>query len=91
MDRFQWQDTYTLNQDLSMTLTERGVRGSDSNRVDSAEATTFFIQDQWTLDALIINAGLRYEDITITREEWSKSDPPRSNGLTKDISNDTIF
>ena len=89
MDRFQWQDTYTLNQDLSMTLTERGVRGSDSNRVDSAEATTFFIQDQWTLDALIINAGLRYEDITITREEWSKSDPTRSNGLTKDISNDS--
>nr|WP_193988470.1 TonB-dependent receptor [Lelliottia steviae] len=89
MDRFQWQDTYTLNQDLSMTLTERGVRGADSNRVDSAEATTFFIQDQWTLDALIINAGLRYEDITITREEWSKSDPTRSNGLTKDISNDS--
>ncbi|MCP4060504.1 MAG: TonB-dependent receptor [Pseudoalteromonas sp.] len=89
MDRFQWQDEYTLNQDLSMTLTERGVPGSDSNRVDSATARTLFIQDEWTLDALVISAGLRFEDITITREEWAKSDPKRSNGLTKNVSNDT--
>lgn len=89
MDRFQWQDEYTLNQDLSMTLTSQGVPGSDSNRFDSAKATTLFIQDQWTLDALVISAGLRYEDITIKREEWAKSDPTRSNGLTKNISNDT--
>lgn len=89
MDRFQWQDEYTLNQDLSMTLTSQGVPGSDSNRFDSAKATTLFVQDQWTLDALVISAGLRYEDITISREEWSKSDPKRENGLTKDISNDT--
>jgi len=89
MDRFQWQDEYTLNQDLSMTLTSQGAPGSDSNRFDSAKATTLFVQDQWTLDALVISAGLRYEDITISREEWSKSDPKRENGLTKDISNDT--
>ncbi len=89
MDRFQWEDKYTLNQDLSLTLTEQGVPGSDSNRVDSAEASTLFIQDEWTIDALVVSAGLRYEDITITREEWSKSDPTRSNGLTKDVSNDT--
>ena len=89
MDRFQWQDEYTLNQDLSMTLTERGVPGSDSNRVDSATARTLFIQDEWTLDALVISADLRFEDITITREEWAKSDPTRSNGLTKNLSNDT--
>ncbi|MFU2509729.1 TonB-dependent receptor family protein [Pseudoalteromonas sp. ASV78] len=89
MDRFQWQDEYTLNQDLSMTLTSQGAPGSDSNRFDSAKATTLFIQDQWTLDSLVISAGLRYEDITISREEWSKSDPKRANGLTKDISNDT--
>ncbi|KKL64518.1 hypothetical protein LCGC14_2164180, partial [marine sediment metagenome] len=89
MDRFQWQDEYTLNQDLSMTLTSQGAPGSDSNRFDSAKATTLFVQDQWTLDSLVISAGLRYEDITISREEWSKSDPKRANGLTKDISNDT--
>lgn len=89
MNRFQWQDKYTLNQDLSMTLTENGLPGSDSNRFDSAQATTLFIQDQWSLDALVINAGLRYEDITIKREEWAKTDPTRSNGLTKNIKNDT--
>ncbi|MEM6509872.1 MAG: TonB-dependent receptor plug domain-containing protein, partial [Pseudomonadota bacterium] len=89
MDRFQWEDKYTLNQDLSMTLTEKGVPGSNSNRLDSAEATTLFIQDEWSLDALVISAGLRYEDITIKRVEWAKSDPNRENGLTKDISNDT--
>jgi len=89
MDRFQWEDKYTLNQDLSMTLTEQGAPGSNSNRFDSAEATTIFLQDEWTLDALVINAGLRYEDITISRVEWAKTDPNRENGYTKDISNDS--
>lgn len=89
MDRFQWEDKYTLNQDLSMTLTSQGAPGSNSNRLDSAKASTLFIQDEWTVDALVVSAGLRYEDITITREEWAKSDPTRSQGLTKDISNDT--
>jgi len=89
MDRFQWEDKYTLNQDLSMTLTSQGAPGSNSNRLDSAKASTLFIQDEWTMDALVVSAGLRYEDITITREEWAKSDPTRSLGLTKDISNDT--
>ncbi|OLF73644.1 ligand-gated channel protein [Pseudoalteromonas haloplanktis] len=89
MDRFQWEDKYTLNQDLSMTLTSQGAPGSNSNRLDSAKASTLFIQDEWTMDALVVSAGLRYEDITITREEWAKSDPTRSQGLTKDISNDT--
>ena len=89
MDRFQWEDKYTLNQDLSMTLSSQGAPGSNSNRLDSAKASTLFIQDEWTMDALVVSAGLRYEDITITREEWAKSDPTRSQGLTKDISNDT--
>ncbi|WP_372761175.1 TonB-dependent receptor family protein [Pseudoalteromonas sp.] len=89
MDRFQWEDKYTLNQDLSMTLTSQGIPGSNSNRVDSATARTLFIQDEWTMDALVVSAGLRYEDITIKREEWAKTDPTRSEGLTKDISNDT--
>lgn len=89
MDRFQWEDKYTLNQDLSMTLTSQGAPGSNSNRLDSAKASTLFIQDEWTMDASVVSAGLRYEDITITREEWAKSDPTRSQGLTKDISNDT--
>jgi Fe(3+) dicitrate transport protein len=72
-----------------MTLTSQGAPGSNSNRLDSAKASTLFIQDEWTMDALVVSAGLRYEDITITREEWAKSDPTRSQGLTKDISNDT--
>lgn len=89
MDRFQWEDTYTLNQDLSMTLTSEGAPGSNSNRLDSAQATTLFVHDQWSLDKLVLSAGLRYEDITIERQEWAKTDPERQGALTKDISNDT--
>ena len=89
MDRFQWEDKYTLNQDLSMTLTSKGLPGSNSNRIDSAEATTLFVHDEWTMDALMISAGLRYEDITINRQEWEKTDPKREGALKKDISNDT--
>jgi len=74
MDRFQWLDKYSLDQSYDMTMTSAGVPGSNSNRIDSAEALAVFIHDEFSLGNLNINAGLRYEDMTIERRDWGKGD-----------------
>lgn len=78
MDRFQWVDKYELNANYAMTQTTAGVPGSDSNRIDSAEAIALFVHDEYSVGDFIINAGLRYEDMTIERHDWGKSDSGRS-------------
>ncbi len=87
MDRFQWVDSYALdNAKYEMTLTEAGIHGADSNRIDSAEAVALFVHDEYSVGDFIINAGLRYEDMTISRKEW-KGIIDRNALPTKDISN----
>lgn len=79
MDRFQWVDKYLLDQSYDMTKTSSGVPGSDSNRIDSAEAIALFVHDQFSFGDWIINAGLRFEDMKIMRNDWGKSDSDRLN------------
>jgi len=78
MDRFQWVDKYSLNSDYQMSQTSAGAPGSDSNRIDSASAIALFLHDEYTIGDFIINAGLRYEDMTIERHDWGKSDNKRA-------------
>ena len=77
MDRYQWVDGYELDSNYNMNLVNEGVAGTDSNRIDSAEAIALFMHDEWTIGDLIINAGLRYEDMKIERNDWGKTDPER--------------
>ncbi|WDD98902.1 TonB-dependent receptor family protein [Thalassomonas actiniarum] len=86
MDRFQWVDEYTLDQDYQMTQDDAGVHGADSNRIDSAEALALFVHDEYTLGNFIINAGLRYEDITLERHDW-KDDLARTQDPVKHTKN----
>jgi Fe(3+) dicitrate transport protein len=79
MDRYQWVDKYTLDANYSMSLTANGTPGTDSNRIDSAEAIALFVHDEYTIGDFIINAGLRYEDMTIERHDWGKSDVDRQS------------
>ena len=88
MDRFQWVDSYTMDNSYEMTLTEAGIHGADSNRIDSAQALALFVHDEYTVGDFIINAGLRYEDMTISRKDWTKGVVDRNQPLKKDISND---
>jgi Fe(3+) dicitrate transport protein len=89
MDRFQWVDNYTLDTSYEMSLINAGIQGSDSNRIDSAEAIALFVHDEYSVGDFIINAGLRYEDMTISRKDWAKGVIDRNAPLTKDVSNDT--
>lgn len=77
MDRFQWEDDYLLNNDFSMSLDTTGIPGTNSNRIDSADALSVFIHDEYELGNLIISGGLRYEDVTLERHDWGGFDTAR--------------
>ena len=77
MDRFQWEDRYGM-QSGQLVMTTQATKGSDSNRIDSAEATALFVEDRFTTGAMTITAGARYEEITVKRDDWGKTDPDRS-------------
>jgi len=88
MDRYQWVDKYELDSNFNMTQTSAGAPGTDSNRIDSAKALALFVHDEYTIGNFIINAGLRFEDMTITRKDWGKGVSDRNQPLKKNISND---
>ena len=77
MDRFQWEDRYAM-QNGKLVMTTQATKGSDSNRIDSAEATALFVEDRFTTGAMTVTAGVRYEEITVMRDDWGKTDPDRS-------------
>jgi len=87
MDRFQWVNKYTMGSDQVMLMTEAGVPGTDSNRIDSAEAIALYLQDKITLGDFNITAGLRYEDVTTNRTDWGKENVGRDGEPKKDIDN----
>jgi len=82
MDRFQWEDRYKMAGGR-LVMTTEAVKGSDSNRIDSAEATSFYIEDRFQTNLLTVTAGMRYEDITVMRDDWGKTDPERTLDPTK--------
>jgi len=77
MDRFQWEDRYGM-QNGKLVMTTKATKGSDSNRIDSAEATALFVEDRFTAGDMTVTAGARYEKITVMRDDWGKTDPDRS-------------
>jgi Fe(3+) dicitrate transport protein len=87
MDRFQWKDGYSMDTDYVTTQTSFGIPGTDSNRIDSGEALAVFIHDEIFLGDLVINTGLRYENMTIERKDWGKNDPGRDDPPSKQVKN----
>ena len=84
MDRFQWEDRYQMVAG-NLNMTTKATPGSDSNRIDSAKANALFIEDRYTSGAWTVTGGLRYESITVKREDWGKSDQFRiSNPSVKE-------
>ncbi|GAB58696.1 TonB-dependent receptor family protein [Rheinheimera nanhaiensis] len=79
-DRFQWDDIYLLQQDLSMTLTSAGVPGTQDNRTASADALALYVHDEWAIDKLVLSGGLRYEAIDTEAENWNRA--PDRNGAS---------
>ena len=77
MDRFQWEDRYKMASG-KLVITTAATKGSDSNRIDSAEASAIYVEDRFPVGDVIVTAGARYEEITVMRDDWGKTDPDRS-------------
>ena len=87
MDRFQWEDRYQMVGG-KLNMTTAATPGTDSNRIDSAEATSLYVEDRMTSGNFIVTGGLRYEEITVKREDWGKTDPTRAGDAS--IKEDTF-
>ncbi|MDG1417048.1 MAG: TonB-dependent receptor [Maricaulis sp.] len=77
MDRFQWREHFRMDNG-TLVRTRNDVPGSESNRIDSAEAVAFFIQDEIVFDQWTFTPGLRFEQIDLMREDFGKLDTDRT-------------
>lgn len=76
-DRFQFQDGYRIT-DGVMILTSNGAPGSQANRIGSATALSFFVQDKIRADRWTFTPGIRYENIRFSNKNYGGSDPQRT-------------
>lgn len=76
-DRFQWVDRYAFeNQELIQTTV--GEKGTDANRISSAQALAAHLLYTVKIENLTLTPGLRYENITLTRMDYGTDDPLRT-------------
>jgi Fe(3+) dicitrate transport protein len=76
-DRFQEEDSFQMV-DGRMVLTAPGAPGSQANRVSSAEALAFFLQDRVSVGRWTFTPGLRFESIDFSRVDYASTDPDRT-------------
>lgn len=77
IDRFQWVDDYSLT-NSGMTLTNAGVPGTESNRIEHANAIASFIQYELGIGNLTLFPGIRNENIRLMRKDYGKNDVNRT-------------
>jgi len=77
IDRFQWVDDYKIENGV-MKLDTKGTPGTESNRIETANALASFIQYKLSYKKLTISPGLRYENIQMYRQDYGKNDPERT-------------
>jgi Fe(3+) dicitrate transport protein len=75
-DRLQHEDGFQMSAGR-MARTSFGAPGSQSNRVSDAQAQSFFLQDEIQWNRWTVTPGIRYENIDLTRTDFSKNDPGR--------------
>lgn len=75
IDRFQWVNTYRMEEGGVMQLTREGTPGTESNRITAAQALATYAQYRLTVGDLQVVPGLRYESITIERDEYATDTP----------------
>jgi Fe(3+) dicitrate transport protein len=77
MDRYQWLERFRID-DGVMVQTRIDAPGSDSNRIESAEAVALFVQNEISFGNWMLTPGLRYERVELRRADFGKSDPDRT-------------
>jgi len=77
IDRFQWVDDYAIENGV-MKLVTAGTPGTESNRVTDATAIATYAQYKLETGNWVLTPGLRYEHITISRDDYGKEDVDRT-------------
>tara|TARA_R110001583_G_scaffold44818_2_gene141818 strand:+ start:2050 stop:4506 length:2457 start_codon:yes stop_codon:yes gene_type:complete len=88
IDRFQWVDEYTMKNSV-MELTKAGEYGTESNRVETANAFASYVQYQLKAGKFTFTPGIRFENITQEREDYGKNDSERT-GNNLSIRSNTV-
>ena len=86
IDRFQWVDDYEMDKG-NMKLINKGVPGTESNRVETANALAGFIQYKMTYKKISFTPGIRYENIQMHRQDYGKNDVDRTGVNLSERSN----
>lgn len=76
-DRFQWVDKFSISKNGNLDLTTAGIPGTDANRISSANAFASYLTYKIKFNHWTITPGLRYENITLQREDFGKNDVTR--------------
>ena len=77
LDRFQWVDEYAMSGGV-MKLTNAGIQGTESNRIETADAFATYLQYKIGYGSFTATPGIRYENISLEREDYGKNDPNRT-------------
>ena len=75
-DRFQRRG-YFKQENGQLVSVDPGVWGDAGNRIDSAEATSYYLTDVITWGDWTLTPGVRYEDVELRRDNWGSA-PDRS-------------
>ena len=81
-DRFQHEDAYRMENE-ALLLTTAAAPGSKTNRVSSADVTSFFVDTEIRSGKWILTPGVRFEDVRMQRFDYSTADPTRAQGPTR--------
>lgn len=79
IDRFQWVNDYRMAPGGVMQLTQEREPGTESNRVTSARAFATYLQYQLVYGNWTVTPGVRYESVTIERDEFATDTPDGRN------------
>lgn len=77
IDRFQWVDDYNMISG-NMNLVNAGIPGTESNRIQDAEALATYALYKLKFNKLTLTPGLRYESIKLTRSNFGTNDVDRT-------------
>ena len=85
-DRFQDQDGYRM-QNGQLILTNDAAPGTTTNRVSDAKTSSAYIDADIELGKWSVKPGVRYENIDLTRKDFSTINTDRSIGPIRSRSN----
>ena len=81
-DRFQDEDRFRMEA-MELFLTTDGAPGSNANRVSRADVKAAYVNTEIRTGDWLLTPGVRFEDISMQRFDYSTADPDRLLGPSR--------